>query len=190
MAQPQRIEASAVTKKFSGEQLYRGIFFFEGEAGKKMHPEIFKEVGKEQRKSEVKQFVDKNIAYVKNQDPHYFKKLEQAVYSKKPKQMFDLIEKASHYFTDYLLENKLQIDDFKESNDLSEGKGAVFFAPLAVYAVGGVTTVLVVSHGAAITAGVAIYGYKYVVNKENDLSRKGISNYELENEIDKICRTF
>lgn len=54
VAQPQRIEASAVTKQFSGEELYRGIFFFEGDAGEKMSPEIVKEVEKEQRNPEVK----------------------------------------------------------------------------------------------------------------------------------------
>lgn len=112
------------------------------------------------------------------------------MYGKNPKQILDLIEETSYYFDGYLRENKLQIDDFKESNDLSEGKYAAFVLPLAVYVAGGITTVLVASHGVAVTAGLAIYGYKYIVNKEDDMSRIGTSNYELEQEIDKICRTF
>lgn len=136
--QSQKTQASALTKNFSGEELYRGIFFFQGEAGKKINVEVAKQVEKAQSKPETKQFIDENIAYVKKQDPDYFKKLEQAIYIKDFVKVKQQIAQGSKYFQENMKSFNMEVQNSLDSSrQLVAGLLVVVYAGLIFTTVAG-----------------------------------------------------
>ncbi|WP_240491468.1 sporulation delaying protein family toxin [Bacillus nakamurai] len=80
---------------YSGEEIFSGIFFGQGEVAKLL-PEVWdsKAVQKIDQ-DELKQVSDQVIADIKNASPTYFKELKTAVYSGDYEQVNSMIEKGS-----------------------------------------------------------------------------------------------
>ncbi|MBY8911293.1 sporulation delaying protein family toxin [Bacillus sp. YC2] len=80
---------------YSGEEIFSGIFFGQGEVAKLL-PEVWdsKAVQKIDQ-DELKQVSDQVIADIKNASPAYFKELKTAVYSGDYEQVNSIIEKGS-----------------------------------------------------------------------------------------------
>ncbi|MCC9023202.1 sporulation delaying protein family toxin [Bacillus nakamurai] len=100
---------------YSGEEIFSGIFFGQGEVAKLL-PEVWdsKAVQKIDQ-DELKQVSDQVIADIKNASPAYFKELKTAVYSGDYEQVNSMIEKGSAIMTKVL---KAEFD----KNSFDKGK--------------------------------------------------------------------
>lgn len=191
--QPQKTQASALKKNFSGEELYRGIFFFQGEAGKKMNVEVAKQVEKAQSKPETKQFIDGNIAYVKKQDPDYFKKLEQAIYKQDIIKVKKFIEQGRENLEKYFKVKGFEQNDSEDAN--GEMRSIAVFVPVGLLAVfvnaAAVVQAVVVTH---VGIG-AVYALKVTVQFSKSLhadrkNNTGSSEFEFEKVVTDVVERF
>ncbi|MDR0266570.1 hypothetical protein [Paenibacillus sp.] len=149
--QPVGAKGSLTNKTdFSGEELFRGIFFLQGDVVNYI-PELKKVKDSlpeaKEPEGEALKFMDSVILAMNELDAAYFKNLENAMYSKNPNQIKSELE----YGAELLV--KTNLIPLNELADKDKGAGE---GRCAVYAVGSVS-VVVVSIALEVAVGVEVY---------------------------------
>jgi hypothetical protein len=78
------------TKKYTGEELFRGIFFMQGEVAKSipMYEDMLVSLGKDKTSEEdINKFSNEIIGYMKVLDPNFFVEFQRGIESKNPYQI-------------------------------------------------------------------------------------------------------
>ncbi|SDN27627.1 antimicrobial peptide, SdpC family [Fictibacillus solisalsi] len=78
--------------KYSGEELFKGFVFAQGDLGQKMDEVFNKSTVEKLNSKESKKFANKIMKEIKKEDPSYFNKLQKAVYSKNPAKVDKLLK--------------------------------------------------------------------------------------------------
>ncbi|MFC0187223.1 sporulation delaying protein family toxin [Fictibacillus aquaticus] len=86
--------AQAAKKQYSGEELFKGFVFAQGELGAKMGDVFSKSTAKKLNTKESKKFADRVIKEIKKDDAQFFNKLQDAAYSKNPAKVDELLKHA------------------------------------------------------------------------------------------------
>lgn len=145
---------------FTGEELFKGLIFGQGEVAEKL-PFIWnEEVLKETNKPEVQEVANAVSALIKEENPEYFSKLRKSIDSGNRVELNALLTEAGEHLDAYAEKVGLKNVD-QEALDTAQGRSIIAAVGAIVYLGGAVTTVLVVTHGIAVTAGIAAYGWKY-----------------------------
>ena len=142
--------ATAKTKEYTGEELFKGIMFGVGGAQKEI-PEIWpEEIVQEIDNDEVNERADMVVEEIKKQDNQYFDKLKNTIYSKDHVAFKNHLESVNP-----LLENALKkVDEkYNKSDDdkVSVRGGTLAIGPV-VYVGAAFTTVAAATHVAVATA--------------------------------------
>jgi SdpC family antimicrobial peptide len=105
-------------KKYSGEQIFRGFVFGQGEVAKKI-PEIFdQKTIKKLNSPEAIKGVNEMLQVIKKEDPSYFQDLQNAVYSKNPQKVEDLLKKGGA-----IIKSSMNITDVKSRQVVQPAAG-------------------------------------------------------------------
>lgn len=180
------------TKKYSGEELYKGILFAQGDVAKEL-PSIWdKETIKMSNNKKGLAFTNEIVKSINKNNPKYFKELEQAVYSGNQLTIERSLIRGAKYFGDFVEKKKLAQSTTAKATSNAEAKGAVAGLVAVVYAAGAVTTAGVVTHVVVATAGGAAVAYlaitttKYLWNGKKSTS----DSFNSEVAINEIANTF
>jgi SdpC family antimicrobial peptide len=137
-------KANAAQSKFSGEEIFLGIAFGQGEVGK-LFPELWDSLDEEELNSqEAKEFTSSAIEKIKEQDPTYFDDLQSAVYSNDIQQIDKVIVRGYPLLSEAFEDSGLKSDE-----------------------VGDVVGQCVVVLFAAVAIGTAAYQHQYVYSHES-----------------------
>lgn len=141
-AQVSNGKAEASELKYSGEEIFRGVLFGQGEVAE-LFPELWnEELLKATSTEEAYKAVDNIIAGVKEYDKNYFKKLENAFKKKDAVKIDQAFKLGTSYVQKYVEENKLTVKN--EVTPYMCGPtvcGLVLISYGAVYHVGAVVSV-------------------------------------------------
>ncbi|MFB1052093.1 hypothetical protein [Paraliobacillus sp. JSM ZJ581] len=83
---------TSIQGKLTGEEIYKGIVFGEGELAKKLQTVDAEPVQDAKQHEEVLELIDKIIGEIGTVDPNYFEELQAAAYSMSPAQLDKAIE--------------------------------------------------------------------------------------------------
>ena len=140
--QVSNVEAEASKLKYSGEEIFRGVLFGQGEVAE-LFPELWnEELLKATSTEEAYKAVDSIIAGVKEYDKNYFKKLENTFKKKDAVKIDQAFKLGTSYVQEYVKENKLTVKN--EVTPYVCGPtvcGLVLISYGAVYHVGAVVSV-------------------------------------------------
>ncbi|MGY2610614.1 sporulation delaying protein family toxin [Bacillus pretiosus] len=178
--------ANAQTNKdFTGEEIFRGIIFGEGEVAK-LFPQIWtEELLEEANSKEQKQAIDAVVLEMKSVDSNFFNELKSAIDTKNSLEINNAFEKGGA-----VLDNALKNMDAKLTNveevQKNDGTGrCVAFYTFYVTAAAVQTAALGISLGAVNNVGLA--NYVYVYNQYEYWGRSGgTSDLEKEKFIQEI----
>lgn len=135
---------------FSGEELFRGIFFLQGDVVNYI-PELKKVKDSvpdaKEPEGEVLKFMDSIILAMNEIDPAYFKKLENAIYSKNPNQIKSELE----YGAELLV--KTDLIPLGEHADIDKNAGEALCAVYVLWSV----SIGIVSIALEVAVGVEVY---------------------------------
>ncbi|ANN35633.1 hypothetical protein A9498_30115 (plasmid) [Bacillus thuringiensis serovar coreanensis] len=114
---------AAGNKDFSGEELYKGIIFGQGEVAN-----LFPEVWNEEKTSNVNNKESLKITTMivnemKLSDPFYFINLKKAVNSKQPLEVYQAFENGSYLLNQAI--NKLKLDNYNSKSLNQAGLGMI-----------------------------------------------------------------
>jgi SdpC family antimicrobial peptide len=85
---------SAKQKQYTGEEIFRGFVFAQGELGQSL-PEVFNQSMVEKLNSKKsKQFSNSIVKEIKKEDPSFFDELQEATYTKNPAKVDTLLKEA------------------------------------------------------------------------------------------------
>ena len=145
---------SSTNPKYSGEELYKGIVFGQGEIGKKLVSN--KAEYKKMNSPETKDFLNGLTQYIKEHDSSYFSKLKNAIDNNDPNKSLKLLQSSGKYFDQYLEKTKGSKAD---QRGVSSRCGAVAVCVAAVVA-GVYNYAVAVQAGAVIQVGYAVWALK------------------------------
>ncbi|WP_170957112.1 sporulation delaying protein family toxin [Bacillus pseudomycoides] len=168
-------------QQYDGETIYRGVFFGEGPVAK-LFPEIWsEEATKQANTAEGKKAAELLAKKINELDPNYFNELQAAVSSGDNIKIQEAFNKGGELL--------VQVGEVIQNKKVGEGQGLLAGVVVAVYAGGAVTTVVVITHAAAVTAAVAVAAWKWKYGSPADPSD---SDTRLKHEmfIDKVATTF
>lgn len=165
---PKSNETEAAT--YSGEDLYRGIMFGQGEVAKKL-PKIWDKdtLTKADMNSKSKKIIDGTVKYIKENDSNYFDELKKSLNSGDENALSESLQKGGTYFGEYVEKNDL----VKKAN--KEAESGFECAVYPYYAVAAFGAAVVATHAAAVTAGGAAVAYLAVTTTKtfwNDKVKK------------------
>lgn len=163
---------AATQNQYSGEELYRGIIFGQGEFGKEVITDTVEY--EKMNSAESIEFVDKYIAYIKEKDPLYFKKLETTLYSKNATRSLAMLQNSGKQFDAFL--EQFEVPEPEVSPSCSIAACGV------VVVVVGYSYVVVVQAVAAVQVGYAAWALK--TKAVNNLKSGEV--YDDEKELAKI----
>ncbi|WP_193648866.1 sporulation delaying protein family toxin [Bacillus cereus] len=151
--------------KFTGEEIYAGIFFGQGEIAELL-PEIWDKKALETiDPKELEKLSNETIEKLKQEKPNYFKELQAAVYAKDYKGVDDILKESATVLTDVL------------KSDVSKDKGTAA-------AIGKCASAVWLLLNAAVAVEVIAIGVAVLVrNVNNDTLDNGLSNEQLISDI-------
>ncbi|MFQ3843320.1 sporulation delaying protein family toxin [Staphylococcus pseudoxylosus] len=149
---PRNNETQAAT--YSGEELYRGIMFGQGEVAHKL-PKIWSEdiITKADMNGQSKKIIDGTVDYINKNDSTYFDNLKQSLNSGDEKKLSENLQKGGAYFGEYVEKNDL----INKANEQAESGFECAVYPY--YAVAAFGAAVVVTHAAAVTGGGVAVAY-------------------------------
>lgn len=107
--------------KYDGETIFRGILFGQNDVAK-LFPEIWTDEKLENAEnSEVREFVNNVVESIKTNDPNYFDKLEEAVYSGNHLAINKAFDKGANLLYNVFKENEVPMMT-EEMKDTATGK--------------------------------------------------------------------
>lgn len=175
------VEAKSITN-FTGEELFKGIIFGQGEVANELPFMWTEDVLKETNSPEAKEVVDDVIAMINKVNPDYFSELKKAIDSENRVALNSLINETGQYLDEYAKQMDLENPD-QEALNSAQGRSIIAAVGAIVYLGGAVTTVLLVTHAVALTAGVAKYGWKYTYQLDgsgNQFTQENMVNNVIE----------
>ncbi|WP_310549844.1 sporulation delaying protein family toxin [Paenibacillus glufosinatiresistens] len=178
--------AEASSKEaYSGEDLFRGLFFVQGEVAKQLSSEIYThDLYQTANTKEAVGQVDKIVANVEKLEPGYFNRLKGAVDSKNPLELERALGKGSELIYSALKSDGVNVTSI-DSKQLGYASGqcavaaVVFVAGLAVVWYAGAVAQVVGGGAYVLVDGVYFYHAAVQVktvavsySRENDLTRE------------------
>ncbi|MEH7109303.1 MULTISPECIES: sporulation delaying protein family toxin [Bacillaceae] len=80
--------------QYSGEEIFKGFVFAQGELGKKLDNVFSQDMVEKLNTKESKEFANRVMIEISKEDPNFFKKLQKATYSKNPAKVDKLLKDA------------------------------------------------------------------------------------------------
>lgn len=154
-----------IQAKYTGEQLFKGLFLIQGEVAERLTPSVFpKELYDEANREDVVEASDDLVAQVKAMAPNYFDELQRAVDSRNPV----IIQRAINTGADLLIalsqQMQLNLDDVDPADPGSATGLCLFWAVgiVVVYYLGTVAQMAVaVTHVGAAAIYIYAAGVQY-----------------------------
>ncbi|HGE5782746.1 TPA: sporulation delaying protein family toxin [Bacillus pseudomycoides] len=180
------IANAQTNKKFTGEEIFRGVIFGEGQVAKSF-PQIWtKELLAKSNSKEQKQVTDAIVLEMKSVDSNYFNELKNAIDTKNSLKINNAFEKGGTILDKALknLDSKLIKKEEVQKND---GTGrCVAFYTVYVTAVAVQTAALGISLGAVNNVAAANYAYVYNQYEFWGAPQEGTSSLEKEKFIQEV----
>ncbi|MGG0219811.1 sporulation delaying protein family toxin [Bacillus mycoides] len=181
------IANAQTSKKFTGEEIFRGVIFGEGQVAKSF-PQIWtKELLAKSNSKEQKQVIDAIVVEMKSVDSNYFNELKNAIDTKNSLEINNAFEKGGTILDKALesLDAKLTKKEEVQKND---GTGrCVAFYTFYVTAAAVQTAALGISLGVVNNVGAANYVYVYNQYEFWGAPQEGVSNLEKEKFIQEVA---
>lgn len=138
--------------EYSGEELYKGIIFGQGEFGKEIitNQEEYEKMNNKESIEFSNNFVD----FIKEKNPTYFDELQKSIYDKDATLSLNMLETSGKYFDEYI-----EGFEVEEQGPSSRACGIVAVCGAAVV-LGAYNYVVVVQAVAAVQVGVAAWALK------------------------------
>ncbi|MED1904146.1 sporulation delaying protein family toxin [Bacillus thuringiensis] len=171
----------ASVKVFSGEELFKGLFFGQGKVAEKLPDFYSKELRKATNTPEMEKQANDLVGKVKEKDAAYLVELEAAVYSNNPQKIEKALNKGGEILTDITKDMGVSSDSLEAAED---GTGTGRCAVLGLVAIYYAAVVAQVAAGAVYVAGAAVYLATAAVNTwGRSMNGDNLSNDQLVHDI-------
>jgi SdpC family antimicrobial peptide len=130
-------------QQYSGEEIFKGIFFGQGEVAEQLATSFTKDQLALNNGKEAKKETDKIVKEMKKLDKHYFKDLKKAVYNEDYLLTKELLNKGGELF--YKVVNGQEQQQASKVGEVTTSASGVAILFLAI------TTVAVYSHAGIVT---------------------------------------
>ncbi|PEK57862.1 sporulation delaying protein family toxin [Bacillus wiedmannii] len=101
--------------EYSGEEIFKGFVFGQGDIGKGLSGVFSKPALQEFNKKEMKEFANLMVKRINEKDPGFFKELQKATYSKNPQKVDELLSKAGKIVQNDLSDAEGKLNDMKQA---------------------------------------------------------------------------
>ncbi|WP_218012265.1 sporulation delaying protein family toxin [Bacillus thuringiensis] len=133
--------------EYSGEDIFKGFVFGQGEIGKNLSSVFSKSALKELDKKEMKEFANLVEKRINEKDPGFFKELQKATYGKDPQKVDELLNKAGKIIKDDLSNATDKLKEMEQAAQRAgyETQNETYLYYYYVAAAGAVVTIILLA---------------------------------------------
>lgn len=134
LATPLNNEIKAANQTYSGEELFKGFVFAQGDVGKKLDKSFDKETAEKLNAEEGYQYSEGIVNKIKAEDPEFFTKFQEAVYDNDPLRVENLLTDSGNILKEEINNAESNYQLHEEVAGAGENVSVVNVSVLAVVA--------------------------------------------------------